>query len=689
MSGEVECKEKEKLAQSMGEIDNPTIKEMIETAEAFFDVAACFDQLGDRKNSAKNYTLAGEFFMVIDEKDRAAECYGKAVLRNLMADEIEAARVLLDKGKAYGDHFDTFHFRLASDSFSRRITDEFDLLNDENYYKTIDQQDASDQDIQLFDDVPTSSLLERAELEEILIEEEKNFFSDSESISTPGIGITKSYKINSKIDSDKRGRVVDTLISSAKKEVEKKITSNVTAKSTIGGHVKLRRNNLIFSTDESTLQLDPLDNDILLNGESLEDIQLNDFPISFLKTSDQESVNSSGISSEISDILISSKEGPNTDDQKSNKISNEKLLSNQISDDTFEEINVDDLLTQVSDFTSFSEIANKEQNDLENIEIKDVIPLNWQIKGIKTSKDMVLLSQEIDLETGSLIFKWKRDSLRAGEKARIQYVLSKRIQRTIISVIKDQILIRTFYYDIEKSGKIGLIAEIPFQPFSKTKIDFLLIEDVIPPELKVTNIIPQDLSYLQYHTRDGLLFRWIFSNINSDILFDIQYHLIERPLTILINHSFNIKESSDSLLTLTKIVEPLIDVLAHEYLLYYQLEAKNLPEVSINILDSLYPKNVTVELLASNPSWMRPTIRTEGNNQKRYEWRDIEIDGNKIRKFIIRVRADQPLKSVDPDIIIKRSGDLAESIKSEIQEELTVNENVDLRRKMGMSLVQE
>ena len=678
----------------MAEIDNPTIKEMIETAEAFFDVAAnCYDRIGDRKNSAKNFTLAGEFFMVIDEKDRAAECYGKAVLRNLMADELEAARVLLDKGKDYGDHFDTFHFRLASDSFSRRITDEFDLLNDESYYQFSDEADKSDEDLQLFDDVPTSYLLEQAELEEILIEQDKEVLvSDSKYSSTPAIGITKGYKISSKIDSEKRGRVVDTLISSAKKEVEKRIISNVTAKSPIGMPVKLLKRNLIFSADKSLLEMNSLDNDILHIEENLEDIELTDFPVSFLKTPEQEFEETIELSEGISKNKDSSIEDSDLQKNKqviSNDFLDYSLLPDQMQDDTSEGIEIDDLLTQVSDFTSFSEIINQESNDLENIVIKDVIPLNWQIKGIKTSKDMVLLSQEIDSETGSLIFKWKRNSLRAGEKARIKYILSKRVQRTIITVITDQILIQTLYYNIEKSEKIGLIAEIPFQPFSDSEIDFLLIEDVIPPELKVTNIIPHDLAYLQYHTRDGLLFRWVMTNIKSDIPLDIQYHLIERPLTICLNHVFNIKESPDSLLTLTKIIEPLIDVLAHEYLLYYQLEAKNLPEVSIDILDSLYPKNVSVELLASNPSWMRPTIRTEGKNQKRYEWRNIEIDGNKIRKFIIRVRANQPLKSVDPDITIKRSGDVANSIKSEIQEEITVSENVDLRKKMGMSLVQE
>jgi hypothetical protein len=682
-----QCKEKEIIGQSLGEIDNPTINEMIETAEAFFEAASCYDHLGDRKNSAKNYALAGEFFMSIDEKDRAAECYGKAILRNLMADELETARVLLDKGKDYGDHFDTFHFRLATDSFSRRITDEFDSLYSESYYGFVDETADGDEEIQLFDDVPTSSLLEQAELEQILVEGEDSIFeTTAEGISKASLGTTKGYKISSKVDSNKRGRIIDTLISSAKQKDRVNIVSNTKAKSIAGNSVKFTQKRDISISDEISENFSLLSEDIPISEEILEDIEIRDIDL-FGSNLQQE------INLRISEKPIKSQKIPSNDLKSPNLDTlddNHDPLAMQSSVDVENEFELNDLLTQVSDFVSLSEIQNPEAEDLENLEIKDVIPLSWQIKGIKASKDMVLLGQEIDTETGSLIFKWKRNKLRAGEKAKIKYVLSKRIQRTIISVIKDQILIQTLYYDIEKSGKVGLVADIPYQPLSKSKIDFLLIEDVIPPELKVTGIIPSDLAFLQYHTRDGLLFRWVMTSVPSTFALNIQYQLIERPLSISLKHDFHFKEHPESLLTLNKIVEPLIDVLAHEYLVYYEINAKNLPACVIDIHDSLYPKNINVELVASNPIWMRPTIRTQSDNHKIYEWVNIEIDTNKTRRFIVRVRTDQPLKSVDPIFSIRKSDFKAHPIKSVIQEEITVKENVDLRRKMGMSrLVQE
>ncbi|MFW9928466.1 MAG: hypothetical protein ACFFD1_03660, partial [Candidatus Thorarchaeota archaeon] len=61
--------------------------------------------------------------------------------------------------------------------------------------------------------------------------------------------------------------------------------------------------------------------------------------------------------------------------------------------------------------------------------------------------------------------------------------------------------------------------------------------------------------------------------------------------------------------------------------------------------------------------------------------------GNKTRKFVIRIRTDSPLKSVDPSVLIKKSGLNAATIKCEINEDVISNEILDLRKNMGLSLI--
>ena len=117
-----ECDELYASASMIESIANPTNEELHDAAVTFFDAAQCFDKKGDRKRAASAFTLAGEFYLSIDENSKAAECYGKAVLRNLMVNDLEAAKIILDKGETYGEIFDTFNFRMARDSFNRQLT---------------------------------------------------------------------------------------------------------------------------------------------------------------------------------------------------------------------------------------------------------------------------------------------------------------------------------------------------------------------------------------------------------------------------------------------------------------------------------------------------------------------------------------------------------------------------------------
>ena len=115
-----DCEELYASASMIESISNPSNEEIHDAAITFFDAAQCFDKKGDRKRAASAFTLAGEFYLSIEEHSKAAECYGKAVLRNLMANDLEAAKIILDKGETYGEIFDTFNFRMARDSFNRQ-----------------------------------------------------------------------------------------------------------------------------------------------------------------------------------------------------------------------------------------------------------------------------------------------------------------------------------------------------------------------------------------------------------------------------------------------------------------------------------------------------------------------------------------------------------------------------------------
>ncbi|MHA2365752.1 MAG: hypothetical protein ACXAC7_17470, partial [Candidatus Hodarchaeales archaeon] len=171
-SGLEECEEILKEGTDLSEIDNPTNEQLFDTAQSFFESALCFDRNGKRILAAKYFTLAADFFMTIAEEDKAAECYGKAILRNLMADNLEAAQVLMVKGDQYGDNFDTFHFRMAKDTFTRRIEDEIDRIEEEDRAQPLFETESSEDGISLFEEEDDlfSSELEEIDINELKLE---------------------------------------------------------------------------------------------------------------------------------------------------------------------------------------------------------------------------------------------------------------------------------------------------------------------------------------------------------------------------------------------------------------------------------------------------------------------------------------------------------------------------------------
>ncbi|UCG90381.1 MAG: hypothetical protein JSU57_01225 [Candidatus Heimdallarchaeota archaeon] len=90
------------------------------SAAIFEDAAKCYDQQGDRKKAGQYLILAGDFFLDLDNKEKAALCYGKAIMRYLMIDDIYTAEILLEKGKEYGFSSSTHQYRIALNTLERQ-----------------------------------------------------------------------------------------------------------------------------------------------------------------------------------------------------------------------------------------------------------------------------------------------------------------------------------------------------------------------------------------------------------------------------------------------------------------------------------------------------------------------------------------------------------------------------------------
>ncbi|MHA2075720.1 MAG: hypothetical protein ACW97X_13955, partial [Candidatus Hodarchaeales archaeon] len=124
------------------------LKHSLEIAASLFeDAAKCYDRQGDRKKSGQYLTIAGNFFLDISRNEKAATCYGKAILRHLMIDDLETAQILIKKGETYGFTISNHQYRIALDAMERQAT------------ANIEEEKKHDLDQEIGEDLPEIDIL--------------------------------------------------------------------------------------------------------------------------------------------------------------------------------------------------------------------------------------------------------------------------------------------------------------------------------------------------------------------------------------------------------------------------------------------------------------------------------------------------------------------------------------------------
>ncbi|MFX0064549.1 MAG: hypothetical protein ACFFC7_20440, partial [Candidatus Hermodarchaeota archaeon] len=94
-------------------------------AQRFLDAGNCYESKGNRKKAAQYLTLAGHFFAESGDINKCADCYGKAAIRHILNDDLEAAKIIVERGIELG--FDTFLFRMAKERVEATVEEEIRL----------------------------------------------------------------------------------------------------------------------------------------------------------------------------------------------------------------------------------------------------------------------------------------------------------------------------------------------------------------------------------------------------------------------------------------------------------------------------------------------------------------------------------------------------------------------------------
>ncbi len=566
------------------------------SASLFEDAAKCYDDKGDRKKAGQYLTLAGDFFLDLKNREKAAVCYGKAIMRHLMIDDIETAEILLEKGKEYGFSSTTHQYRIALDALERQTQSK------------IEEEEETEEAAIEVEALPDIDILPIEEEEELIPLNHSLLISEEEA--QP---IKKDYLVpqleNEESSTLSSFAVLAAISKATREEKYQNIQTNAVVKDKEGG----------------ARFIDP---EVTLN------------PFKSIETSIE------GIEGD--DTLSSSVEAPKSTDE--------------LKQDTASELTTADVLKSTDnldlDYVSKTELTNVFEEELFNIEIVNTIPFQWEVVDVKTDFKL----EEKTSSTDGLVFTWRKDQIEPGEKIAVEYILRKRVERSIILRKENKVSVISSFHSVKQD----LEARIDFVNTTGMVLREILIEDVIPPELIVKQSEPSfKIKPINLPTPESTLYRWIFSSLNPGDNFSVFYRFHERPLT---RHYKDEVECVAGVIKIEKISQPIVDSKDYEYLWYYSIS--NPITEKITLTDRI-PSDFNITMV--DPTYLKPAIGKE-KAQKLLSWQLKPED--KFTSMIIRINGSESFTALAPTVELSQLGEF------QLVDRMTISEKklIDLRR---------
>lgn len=581
----------EKLAREGEEAS----KHSLEIAAGIFeDTSRCFDRQGIRSKAGQYLTLAGDLFLDLNQIEKAAACYGKAIVRYLMNDDIETANILLEKGRDYGFTSATHQYRIAIDAMKRKEREKESLMDVEE-----------EKGESLFED----KILPEIELLPIELEEEEALeYIDIEMLETDEeVQISKKdYVIPQLEDIDplkmNSFAVLAAVSKSTRKQTSPEIQSDAVVKDRAGDSRYI----------QPKFSLSPIDS---------------------LKLSKDQIADSGHGEDKVLDYET---------------IKNTPMAQSLDNEDTLD-----------LDYSAKTEIVNEYEEELTDIEIIDTIPFEWQVVDVKSDFNL----DEKKKTNQGLVFTWKSERLDPGSKLSVEYVLRKRVERSIIIRKENQVSVVNLFQSVNKELKTSL----DFVNTTGNLFQEILIEDVIPPELIVKTIEPSlETKPVAIPTHDSTLYRWLISNFPPGEEFSVNYGFREKPLT---RYYIDEVEIEKEIIKIEKISQPSLESNQYEYIWLYTID--NPSSKDINLIDRI-PSDY--DLVSVDPIHLNPSIQ-QVKTQNLLSWQ-LSLE-ERYTVVVIRIQGKESFTPLAPSIEISQVEGNLQLIDQEIFSEQRL---IDIRK---------
>ncbi|MBD3351402.1 MAG: hypothetical protein GF364_07940 [Candidatus Lokiarchaeota archaeon] len=196
-------------------------------------------------------------------------------------------------------------------------------------------------------------------------------------------------------------------------------------------------------------------------------------------------------------------------------------------EETSEQHLSEDSVKQVK-FSVNSVLDNPFDELIEEAIIEDIIPYNFEINEIKLNDETPGQTPEEKLTKDGLELKWTLNNIEPKEKVEINYNLRKRVSRTIILSLENQINIIKTHSSLKPLDLDGLYnANLEFANKFKEQLSGVVIEDIVPMLYIYSIKAPEDRPSSEMENKVGSLVKWRLNNIPIDYSSIYRYQLIE------------------------------------------------------------------------------------------------------------------------------------------------------------------
>ena len=176
--------------------------------------------------------------------------------------------------------------------------------------------------------------------------------------------------------------------------------------------------------------------------------------------------------------------------------------------------------------TLISSLINKHKETITEIKIIDEIPYCFAIDNMEIANLESEPSKE--KEEKVLEITWEIPEIQQDQEVEIKYKLSKRINRTILEIIQNEVIaVLNSFEDISLSG-LEFSSSIKYLNIHNRQLQELHIIDEIPPEFDVLKTNPEALppnAVIEKVKLKGTIVRWKHKNVPADHSLDKSYKL--------------------------------------------------------------------------------------------------------------------------------------------------------------------